>query len=104
MLRSRIDAARQVIVNLDDRPIKDIIHVSSSDADIVFVGLREPSPEGEAELLKRLADLIGDLPGVVMVRAAGPFAGRLLETPESEAEPVIGSGDTLASPDGSEAE
>jgi hypothetical protein len=104
LLRSRIDAAPQVIENLDDRPIKHIIHESSGDADIVFMGLREPPPGDEAKYAKRLADLIGDLPTVVMVRAAGPFAGRLLETPESEAEPVIGSGDTLASPDSSDTE
>ena len=89
-----------MIDNPDDRPIKKIIHESSSDADIVFMGLREPPPGDEPKYAARLADLIGDLPTVVMVRAAGPFAGRLLDTPESGADQVLADGDTLASPDG----
>ncbi len=46
LLRSRIDARPEVIDNSDDRPITDIIHESSRDADIVFLGLREPSRGG----------------------------------------------------------
>ncbi len=103
LLRSRIDATPQVIENPNDRPIKDIIHESSNDADIVFMGLREPPPGDEPTYAARLADLIGDLPTVVMVRAAGPFAGHLLDTPESGSDSGFGDGDNLAPPGGSAA-
>jgi solute carrier family 12 (potassium/chloride transporter), member 4/6 len=96
LLRSRIDAAPQVIDNPEDRSIKDIIQESSKDADIVFLGLREPPLGDEPKYAARLADLIGDLPTVVMVRAAGLFAGHLLDTPESETDRVFGEGGTLA--------
>jgi amino acid transporter len=84
LLRSRIDATPLVIDNPDGRPIKDIIHENSRDADIVFMGLREPPRGSEPEYAARLAELVGDLPTVVMVRAAGPFAGQLLDTADPE--------------------
>jgi hypothetical protein len=86
LLRSRIEAEPQIIDNAEDRPIRDIIQQHSQDADIVFMGLREPPPEDEAEYAARLADLVGDLPTVVLVRAAGPFAGQLLESSEPPVE------------------
>jgi len=83
LMRSRIDASPRVIDNVDNADITDIIHRSSRDADIVFMGLREPGLGREAEYAARLARLVGDLPTVVLVRAAGPFAGLLLETEET---------------------
>ena len=64
----------------------DIIHERSSDADIVFLGLREPAPGTETAYAERLAELVGDLPTVVLVRAAGPFAGSLLDAAEPTEE------------------
>lgn len=54
------------------------MHRESSDADVVFMSLREPAPGAEAELVHRMEHLIGDLPTVILVRAAGPFAGQLI--------------------------
>jgi hypothetical protein len=85
LLRCRIDAGPHVIDNAGGLPVRDIIHRESGDADIVFLGLREPPPGEEAAYAERLADLVGELPTVVLVRAAGPFAGLLLETDD----PVI---------------
>jgi hypothetical protein len=42
------------------------------------MGLREPPLGQEAEYAKRLVELVGDLPTVILVRAAGPFVGSLL--------------------------
>lgn len=86
--RSRIDATPEVINNPDDTPVTDIIHEHSKDADIVFLGLREPPKGDELAYAERLAELVGDLPTVVMVRASGPFAGHLL----GAAEPVENEG------------
>lgn len=82
--RSRIEAEAEVI-DAENVVIRDVIHERSQDADIVFLGLREPEPGGEEEYAARLAEMVGNLPTVVLVRAAGPFAGQLLG-PEDGAE------------------
>jgi len=58
--------------------IQDIIHRESNDADLVFMGLQEARPGDEEPYALRLRNLVGDLPTVILVRAAGPFAGQLL--------------------------
>jgi len=83
---SRIQAEPTVIDNADEREIRDIIAERSSDADIVFMGLREAPSGEEASYAARLEELVGDLPTVVLVRAAGPFAGLLLDPAEGAAE------------------
>jgi hypothetical protein len=76
---NRIDA-RIVITPWDpDANVQALIQKQSRDADLVFLGLREPR-EGDIDAYsRRLDQLIGDLPTVVLVRNAGIFAGRLLE-------------------------
>ncbi len=91
LLRSRIDAVPQVIENVENRLIGDIIHEQSHDADLVLMGLKEPPPGEEGEYAERLTELIGELPTVVMVRAAGPFAGLLLEPSDPVVEPETGN-------------
>ncbi|MDX1643961.1 MAG: hypothetical protein R3244_06330, partial [Thermoanaerobaculia bacterium] len=76
--RARIEAETKVFRRPEEETIQQIIHRESSDADVVFMGLREPAPGTEAELVHRMEDLIGDLPTVILVRAAGPFAGQLI--------------------------
>ncbi len=80
--RSRIDAEPEVIEVAPSSSVQDTIHQRSSDADIVLLGLREPPTGQEAHYAARLAELVGNLPTVVLVRAAGAFAGQLLQTPE----------------------
>ena len=46
---------------------------------VVFMGLREPKLGGEANYVSRINELTGDLPTVILVCAAGPFAGQLIQ-------------------------
>jgi len=78
--RSRIDAEPEVIEAPDDTPVQRVIHERSHDADIVFLGLRDPPDDEIADYAARLQELVTGLPTVILVRAAGPFAGQLLET------------------------
>ena len=76
--RARIPAETKVFQRPQNETIQQVIQRESHDADVVFMGLREPSHGREAEYVARLGELIGDLPTVVLVRAAGPFAGELI--------------------------
>ena len=84
--RCRINAAAEVFPRPEKRTIQDLIHEQSRDADLVFLGLQEARPGEEEAYAHRLANLIGDLQTVILVRAAGPYAGRLLDT-SGETEP-----------------
>jgi len=87
---SRIRARVDVTIRTKDARPADVIQRKSSDADIVFLGLREPPPGEELTYASRLATLVGTLPTVVLVRNASMFAGELLDeqrmgpSPESE--------------------
>ena len=76
---SRIPARTEVTLRPPRRPVTEVIHEVSAGADVVFLGLAEPSPGGEDTYARRLAGLVEGLPTTILVRHAGPFAGRLLE-------------------------
>ena len=78
--RSRIKAEATVFRRPETGTIQDLIQDQSSDADLVFLGLQEAKRGDEEAYAERLASLVGDLPTVILVRAAGPFAGQLLES------------------------
>lgn len=78
MRRCRIRAETKVIEREEGELVRHIIQRESGDADLVFLGLGEPSTGEEVHYAERLVQLIGDLPTVILVRAAGPFAGLLL--------------------------
>jgi len=83
MLEDNRIAARIDITPWDpDANVQALIQEQSKDADLVFLGLREPEEGEETAYAQRLEQLIGDLPTVVFVRNAGPFAGQLLENGE----------------------
>lgn len=83
MLEDNRIAARIDITPWDaDANVQALIQEQSKDADLVFLGLREPEEGEETAYAQRLGRLIGDLPTVVFVRNAGPFAGQLLENGE----------------------
>lgn len=74
----RINAEYHVITRKPDESIKEIIHAHSRNADVVFLGLREPQAGEEAEYAHQLTDLVDGLSTTVLVRNAGEFAGELI--------------------------
>ena len=77
--RTRIHATTTVFGRPQAETVQDVIHRESRQADVVFLGLQTPKPGGEVEQAERIAALVEPLPTVIMVHAAGPFAGRLLQ-------------------------
>ncbi|MBW2457485.1 MAG: amino acid permease, partial [Deltaproteobacteria bacterium] len=55
---ARIRADSEVIVRPEGKTPTEIIHESSRDADVVFLGLPIPSPDTEVEIAERLNDLV----------------------------------------------
>jgi len=76
--RCRIKAQSRVIERVETETVRTIIQRESGDADLVFLGLRDAAEGDEEAYAERLIELVGDLPTVILVRAAGPFAGQLL--------------------------
>lgn len=76
--RSRI-RARSEVVEREGQTIHEIIQGHSQGADLVLMGLQAPAAGDEERVLERLERLVGDLPTVLMVHAAGPYAGSLLK-------------------------
>jgi amino acid transporter len=74
----RIRADTEIIMEPPEASIADVIHAQSSDADVVFLGLRDPEPGTEEAYARRLEELVNGLNTTVMVRNAGEFAGRLV--------------------------
>ncbi|MCH9649432.1 MAG: Na-K-Cl cotransporter [Deltaproteobacteria bacterium] len=81
LMRSRIRASAEVIAPPEGSAlsVQEVIHERSRDADLVFMGLKEPREGEEVAYAERLAKMVGGLPTTILVRAAGPFAGQLLE-------------------------
>jgi amino acid transporter len=75
---TRIGAESEVIVKPPHQTITEVLHRSSVDADVVFLGLQEPDPGGEAVYADRIIELAGGLSTCIFVRSAGEFAGRLI--------------------------
>lgn len=96
VLRSaRIRANIEVMPRPEGARVTDMISESSSNADIVLMGLRSVQPGEEATYADRLADLARSLPSVLFVRSAGEFRGRLLgEEPDDERHGVRGTEET----------
>jgi len=83
---NRISAEIEVTPWDPEANVQTLIQQKSQGADLVFLGLREPAEGKEREYADRLAELVGDLPTVVLVRSAGIFAGQLLEDPDEATE------------------
>lgn len=75
---ARIQAETEIILRPPGKPIADIIHEVSASADIVLLGLSDPSPGKEAEYADRLRELAAGLRTTIFVRNAGKFAGSLV--------------------------
>ena len=79
----RIDAKPQVIIKPEDKTAIEMIHLESSEADVVFFGLASPEEGDEMKYAERLEELSADLPAVFFVKNSSMFIGELL-TFESE--------------------
>jgi hypothetical protein len=76
---TRIEAETQVILETDpDRTVSEIMHRTSSHADVVFLGLSTPSLGDEERYAERLRELAEGFRTTIFVRNAGRFAGDLL--------------------------
>jgi len=76
--RSRIRASAEVIQRPEGMTVQAVIHERSRDADLVLMGLREPEEGEEEAYAQRLSTMVENLPTVMLVRAAGDFAGQLI--------------------------
>ena len=75
---ARIQAETEVIVKPKDQTVIKVMHNLSKDADIVFLGLREPNIGRELQYAKRLVTLASGFRTTIFVRNAGEFAGDLI--------------------------
>lgn len=85
--RTRINAKATVLARPEGETVRQVIQRESEDADLVFLGVQKVGAGEEMAYAERLAQLVGDLPTVLLVHAAGPFAGRLLG--EEREEPRV---------------
>ncbi len=76
---ARIPAEHEVIIRPPGRDANQVIHARSRDADVVFLGLKECAPGEEPEYARRIEKLVEGFHTTIMVRSAGPFAGRLID-------------------------
>ena len=80
LIRSvRIDATRDVIVKPADKTVVEMMHETSADADVVFLGLPTPAAGEEDQAAQRLIEMVQNLPTTVLVRNSGPLRGKLLK-------------------------
>lgn len=74
----RINAKQDVITMPENMSVIDLMHETSKDADLVFVGMMTAEPGKEEEYAQRLTNIIKGMPTTVLVRNSGPFQGQLL--------------------------
>ena len=75
---TRIKADTEVILKPPGLSVIEVMHERSRDADIVFMGLKEPAPGEEADYAAKLIELADGFHTVVFVRNGGAFAGYLI--------------------------
>ncbi|MDJ0734789.1 MAG: amino acid permease [Nostocaceae cyanobacterium] len=68
----RISAIPSVIV-ADDRPFERILHESSEDADVIFLGMATPTEQNFTEYYEQLHNRTANLPTIIYVMAAADF-------------------------------
>nr|NQU91346.1 amino acid permease [Bacteroidota bacterium] len=76
---SRILAESNVIVNKKNENVIELMHKSSKDADIVFIGLGLPELGSEIEFAERLDKLVIGFNSTILVRNAESTEGELIE-------------------------
>ncbi|MCK4980383.1 MAG: hypothetical protein KAS62_08295, partial [Candidatus Delongbacteria bacterium] len=79
MSESRISAETNVILNKNNDDVIELMHRSSKDADIVFLGLSLPELSSEIEFAERLDRLVMGFKSTILVRNAQSSEGKLIE-------------------------
>jgi len=79
MNESRISAESDVIFNKDKENLIELMHRTSKDADIVFLGLALPESGSEIEYAENLDKLVSGFNGTILVRNAYSIEGELIE-------------------------
>jgi hypothetical protein len=79
MDESRISAKCDVILNNNNEDVIELMHKSSKDADIVFVGLGLPEMNREIEFAENLDKLVIGFKSTILVRNAESTEGELIE-------------------------
>ena len=74
----RIKAKLDVMVLEEGKSVTEMMHETSKDADVVFMGLMPPEVGKESEYAQRLIELLEPLPTTILVHNSGPFRGKLL--------------------------
>ena len=76
---SRIPAKYDVIIKKTNENVIDLMHNSSKDADIVFIGLALPEKNREEEFAENLDKLVIGFKSTILVRNSESTQGELLE-------------------------
>jgi hypothetical protein len=76
---SRMSAETAVIVNENMENVNDLMHRSSSDADLVFLGMALPDKRNDIEFLTKLDKLVTGFKSTILVRNAESTQGELIE-------------------------
>lgn len=76
---SRMSIETDVILNKDKENVTDLMHRSSKDADIVFLGLPLPEKTDDTEFAERLDKLVTGFNSTILVRNAESTQGELIE-------------------------
>lgn len=83
---SRINTTIDIIVKDKESSFTDIIHRTSADADVVFMGLKTPDEGTENDYALKLQELAGTLKAVFFIKNSSVFKGTLLEADVYEGE------------------
>ncbi len=75
---ARINAEAALITKPPEKSIAEIMHETSSNADLVFLGLMLPERGQEDSYAERLDEFVSGFKNVILVRNASPFAGKLI--------------------------
>ncbi len=76
---SRISAENDVIFNKDKINVAELMHRTSKNADIVFIGLALPESGSEIDYAERLDKLVSGFKATILVRNAESSEGKLIE-------------------------
>ena len=76
---SRMSVETDVILNKNNDNVIDLMHESSKDADIVFLGLALPESREDTEFAERLDKLVTGFNSTILVRNAESTQGELIE-------------------------